>query len=92
MIHFETIRQIPDTCSPFVGMSNDDDFVTAIDELSRELINVAFNASRLGEKEVADHSNMVRHLGQSPRLQRHPVQAVQIADALYSRDVYNSEE
>jgi len=64
MVHFETICQIPNAFPTFVGMCYNDDFVTAIDELGRELIDVAFNAAGLGKKEVADHGDMVRHLDQ----------------------------
>ncbi len=62
MVDLETVREITDTSSPFISMGNDDDFVAAIDELGRELVDVAFNAAWLGEKEVADHRNIVRHL------------------------------
>ena len=61
MVDFETVREIPDTRSSLIGMGDDDDFVAAIDELGRELIDVAFNAAGLGEEEVADHGDVVRH-------------------------------
>lgn len=62
MIHFEPIGQITDTRSTLVGMCDDDDLMAAIDELGGELIDVAFNAAGLGEEEVADHGDVVRHL------------------------------
>ena len=62
MIHFEPIGQISDTSSSLVGMCDDDHLVAAIDEFGGELIDVAFNAAGLGEKEVADHGDVVRHL------------------------------
>ena len=62
MVDLEAIRKVSDAGSPFICMSDDDDFVAAIDEFGRELIDVAFNAAGLGEKEVADHRNVVRHL------------------------------
>ena len=34
MIDFQTISEIPDTCTPLVCMRDDDHFVTAIDEFS----------------------------------------------------------
>ena len=61
MVDFETICEIPDTRSSLIGMGDDDDFVAAIDELGRELIDVAFNAAGLGEEEVADHGDVVGH-------------------------------
>ena len=61
MVDLETIGKISNTSSPFVRMGDDDDFVATIDELGRELVDVAFNAAGLGEKEVADHGDVVRH-------------------------------
>ena len=62
MVDLETICKISNTSSPFVRMGDDDDLVATIDELGRELVDVAFNAAGLGEKEVADHGNVVRHI------------------------------
>ncbi len=62
MIDLETIGKIPHTCSALVGVCNDHNLVAAIDELGRELVDVTFNAAGLGEKEVADHGDVVRHL------------------------------
>jgi hypothetical protein len=72
MVDFEAVRQIADTCSAFVGVRDDNDFVAAIDEFllefstirrsaygapySRQLINMTFYSSRLWEEEVADHT------------------------------------
>ena len=61
MIHLETIRKISNTRSAFIRMGDDDDFMAAIDELGRELVDVAFNAAGLGEKEIADHGDVVGH-------------------------------
>ena len=61
VVDFETIGEIPDTRSSLIGMGDDDDLVAAIDELGRELIDVAFNAAGLGEEEVADHGDVVGH-------------------------------
>lgn len=61
MVDLEAIREISNTSSPFIGMGDDDDFMATIDELGRELVDVAFNAAGLGEKEVADHRDVVRH-------------------------------
>ena len=61
MVDLETIGEIPNTSPPFICMGDDDDFVATIDEFSRELVDVAFNATGLGEKEVADHRDIVWH-------------------------------
>lgn len=53
-------------------MCDDDDLVATIDELGGELVDVAFNAAGLGEKEVADHGDVVRHLDFSRSVQRGP--------------------
>ena len=42
-------------------MGDDDDFVSSIDELGGQLVDVAFDSSWLWEEEVADHSDIVRH-------------------------------
>ena len=63
MIDFQTICEIPDTGTPFIGMSDNDNFMTTVDELCGQLVDVAFDSSWLREEEVADHSNVVRHLG-----------------------------
>ena len=62
MVDLETVRKIANASSPFIRMSDDDDFMATVDELCRELVDVAFNAAGLGEKEVADHRDVVRHL------------------------------
>ena len=62
MVDLETIRKVPNASSPFIRVSDDDDFMTTVDELSRELVDVAFNAAGLGEKEIADHRDVVWHL------------------------------
>ena len=68
MVNFKSIRKIVDSCTAFVGMGDDNNLVTAVDEPSGELIDVAFNSSRLRKEEVADHGNVVRHLGRDGRL------------------------
>lgn len=62
MVDLEAVRKVSNAGSSFIRMSDDDDLVAAVDEFGRELIDVAFNAAGLGEKEVADHRNVVRHL------------------------------
>lgn len=65
MVDLEAIRKIPNSGPPFIGMGDDDDFMATVDELGRKLVDVAFNAAGLGEKEVADHRDVVRHCGSS---------------------------
>ena len=62
MIDFETICEISDSSSTLVSVCNDYYLVATINELRRELVDMAFDASWLGKEEVADHSNVVRHL------------------------------
>ena len=61
MVDFEAVGEIADAGAAFVGVGDDDDFVAAVDELGGELVDVAFNAAGLGEEEVADHGDVVRH-------------------------------
>ena len=65
VVDFESVGQVPHTCSPFVGVRDDDYFVAAVDEFRRELVDVRFDAAGLGEEEVADHGDAVggRHDG-----------------------------
>lgn len=62
MVDLEAICEVPNTGPSFIRVGDDDDFVAAIDEFGRELIDMAFNAAGLGEEEVADHRDIVRHL------------------------------
>ena len=61
VVDFEAICEIADAGAAFVGVGDDDDFVAAVDELGGELVDVALNAAGLGEEEVADHGDVVRH-------------------------------
>ena len=61
MVDLETVGEIADAGSASIGMGDDDDLVAAVDELGRELVDVAFNAAGLGEEEVADHGDVVGH-------------------------------
>ena len=65
MVDLEAIGKVPNTSPPFIGMGDDDDFMATVDELGRELVDVAFNAAGLGKKEIADHGDIVRHYGSS---------------------------
>ena len=63
MVHFEAIGEVSDTAAALVRMSDDDNFVATINEFGRKLIDMALDAAGLREEEIADHSNIVRHLG-----------------------------
>jgi len=62
MIHLKAICEIVNSCAAFVGMGNNDDFMAAVDQLSRDLVDVTFNPPWLGKEEVTDHGDIVRHL------------------------------
>ena len=61
MVDLKPIRQVSYPRSPFVCMCDDDDLVTSIDQLGGKLVDVRFDSPGLGEEEVADHGNVVRH-------------------------------
>ena len=63
IVHLETIREVSYASSFFVGVGDDYNLVTAVDKLRRDLVDMAFDSSRLGKEEVADHGNIVRHGG-----------------------------
>jgi hypothetical protein len=52
------------------------DLVASVDELRGELVDVAFDSSWLGEEEVADHRNIVRHGGEARLLLCEPAAVV----------------
>ena len=61
MVDFEAIRKISDTGSILVRVRDDYNFVSSVDELRRELIDVTFDSSWLWKEEVANHGNVIRH-------------------------------
>jgi hypothetical protein len=62
VIHLQAIREVSYTRSLlFVGVSDDYNLVATINQFRRQLIDMAFDTSRLGKEEVADHGNAVRH-------------------------------
>lgn len=63
MVDLYAIREVSYTGPFFVCVGYDYNLVSAINELRRKLVDVTFNASWLGEEEVADHGNIVRHGG-----------------------------
>lgn len=63
MVHFEAIREVPYSCPSFIRVCYYYDLVSSIDKLRGQLIDVAFDSSRLWVEEIADHSNIVGHDG-----------------------------
>ncbi len=64
MVDFQAIRQVVDTRAAFISVCYYYNLVASIDQFRRELVNVTFDSARLGEEEVADHGNVVRHAEQ----------------------------
>ena len=62
MIYLQSICQVPNTSSAFVGMGNNNHFMAPVDQLRGELVDVTFDSARLWKEEVTDHSNIVGHL------------------------------
>lgn len=62
MIDLETIGEVADAGSALIGMGDDYNLVAAVYEFGGQLVNVTFDSARLGEEEVTDHGNIVRHL------------------------------
>ncbi|PQE29459.1 hypothetical protein CJF32_00003236 [Rutstroemia sp. NJR-2017a WRK4] len=63
MVDLESVCEVSYSGSIVVGVRYYYDFVSAINELCRKLIDVTFDTSRCWKEEVADHSNVVRHFG-----------------------------
>jgi len=61
MVDFEAVGQVVNASTPFVSVRDHDDLMTSIDELHRQLVDMAFDSSWLRIEEVADHGNVVRH-------------------------------
>jgi len=59
VVDFEAVCEIPNSSSSFICVSDDNNFVSAINELAGELVDVAFDSSWLGEEVVAHHGNIV---------------------------------
>jgi hypothetical protein len=61
MVDFETVGQVVNSCPALIGMSYDNNFMSSINQLSGELVDVAFYPSWLGKEVVAHHGDTVRH-------------------------------
>ena len=56
MVDLETIGKVSDPSPTGVSMCDNDYFVTAIDQLGRQLVYVTLDSSGLREEEVTDHT------------------------------------
>lgn len=63
VVDFQAVREVANASAALICVRYDYDFVSSIDELGGELVDVAFYSSGGREEEVADHSNVVRHVG-----------------------------
>jgi hypothetical protein len=63
MVDLKSICEVSYSGSIIVGVRYYYDFMSAINQLCRKLIDVTFDTPRLWKEEVADHSNVVRHDG-----------------------------
>lgn len=60
IVHLDAVGQVAHALAVGVFVRDDDDFVAAIDELARDLVDVALDTPRLRKEEVADHGDVVR--------------------------------
>ena len=66
VVDLEPVGEMADALAVVVRMRDDDDFVSPVNQLAGELVDVRFDASGLREEEVADHGDVVpaaRHVG-----------------------------
>lgn len=63
VIDLEAVGQVADASATLVLMGDDDDLVTTVNELLRQLVDMTLDSSRLWKEEVADHGDVVRHDG-----------------------------
>lgn len=66
VVDFDAVGKVSDTFAIVVGVGDDDDLVTAIDEFRGNLVYVGFYTTWLRKEEVADHGDVVRlacHIG-----------------------------
>lgn len=73
VVNFEAVGQVADAGSILIRVRYDYHLVASINKSLRQLIYVTFDASWLGEEEIADHSDIVRwmrHFGDTRVLRR----------------------
>lgn len=66
VVDLDAVGEVADAFAVVVGVCDDDDFVTAVDEFARDLVDMGFDAAGLGKEEIADHGDVVcaaRHGG-----------------------------
>ena len=67
MVYFKAVREISHSRAPVVGVRYNNNFVSSIDELGGELVDMAFDSARLRKEEIADHGDIVWHGDRSER-------------------------
>ena len=65
MVYLEAVGEISDSTTTFIGVGDYHHLVTSIDKLGGKLIDMTFDSAGLREEEIADHGNIVWHLGSS---------------------------
>lgn len=73
MVDLEAIRKVSYACPALICVSDDYDFMAAVDELCGQLVDVAFDSPRLRKEEVADHGDVIRH-GEDEGVTRSPME------------------
>ena len=63
VVDFEAICEVSYAGSTLICVRYYYDFMASVDKLGGELVDVAFDSSRLGKEEIADHGDIVRHCG-----------------------------
>jgi len=61
VVDLESIREVSNASSPIICMRDDYDFVSSIDELRGELVDMTFDTTELRKEEIADHCDIVGH-------------------------------
>jgi hypothetical protein len=62
VVDLETVREISHTGSSFIGVSYNYDFVSSIDKLGGELVDVTLYTTWLRKEKIANHCDIVGHL------------------------------
>lgn len=65
MVDLESVGEVADPGAALVRMGDDDNLVAAIDEFSRQLVDMTLNPTWLGEEEVTDHAACCQSRGRS---------------------------
>ena len=65
MVYLEAVGEIPDSTTAFIGVGDYHHLMASIDKLGGKLVDMAFDSAGLREEEIADHGDIVWHLGSS---------------------------